>query len=56
VLTVTAWITAAQRIYAVYRAARREHAGVARTVSETQTRGASIFGGRPTPRTSAKGE
>jgi CDP-diacylglycerol---glycerol-3-phosphate 3-phosphatidyltransferase len=54
VLTVTAWITAAQRIYAVYRAARREHAGAARATSDV--RGAPIFGRRPTPRTIAKGE
>ena len=54
VLTITAWITAAQRIYAVYRAARREHAGATRAVSDK--RSASIFGRRPTPRTIAKGE
>ena len=54
VLTVTAWITAAQRIYAVYRAARREHAGAARVTSEAS--GTSVFGRRPAPRTVAKGE
>src|ERR671928_2107211 len=48
VLTVTAWITAAQRTYAVYRAARREHAGATHATSEArgEARGAPIFGGR----------
>ena len=54
VLAVTAWITAAQRIYVVYRAARREHAGATRTTSDV--RGAPIFGRRPAPRTIAKGD
>src|ERR687885_2062811 len=49
VLAVTAWITAAQRIYAVYRAARREHSGATPPASEAS--GPSIFGRRPTPRT-----
>jgi CDP-diacylglycerol---glycerol-3-phosphate 3-phosphatidyltransferase len=53
-LTVTAWITAAQRIYAVYRAARREHAEATRAASEMP--GTPIFGGRAAPRTVAKGE
>jgi CDP-diacylglycerol--glycerol-3-phosphate 3-phosphatidyltransferase len=53
-LTVTAWITAAQRIHAVYRAARREHAGATRAVSEAP--GRAMFGGSAPPRSIVKGE
>lgn len=49
VLTVTAWITAAQRIAAVYRAARREHADATRATGEPAPRRALGIGGRRSP-------
>jgi CDP-diacylglycerol--glycerol-3-phosphate 3-phosphatidyltransferase len=53
-LTITAWITAAQRIYAVYRAARREHAGATRAMNEGPN--TTMFGGPASSRSIAKGE
>ena len=57
-LTVTAWITAAQRIAAVHRAVRREQAGPARAAGE-RTAMASHRGAPASPQSSrviAKGE
>ncbi|HEU4641314.1 MAG TPA: CDP-alcohol phosphatidyltransferase family protein [Gemmatimonadaceae bacterium] len=53
-LTVTAWITAAQRIATVYQAARREHAGSPRATSEASR--PAMPGGRAAPRPYVKGE
>lgn len=54
-LTITAWITAIQRVAAVRRAARREHADATRTVSEAPSRATSARESAP-PRSIAKGE
>ncbi|MBX6331866.1 MAG: CDP-alcohol phosphatidyltransferase family protein [Gemmatimonadaceae bacterium] len=53
-LTVTAWITAAQRIDAVYRAARREHAEATRATSEAP--GPTAFAGSAPSRSIVKGD
>jgi CDP-diacylglycerol--glycerol-3-phosphate 3-phosphatidyltransferase len=53
-LTVTAWITAVQRVAVVYRAAGREHAESPRATSEAARPG--MLGGAPPPRPIVKGE
>ncbi len=57
-LTVTAWITAAQRIAAVHRAVRREQVGPARAMGEPTTSVVrrSTIASPPSPRAIAKGE
>lgn len=53
-LTVTAWLTAMQRIAAVYQAARREHVEATGAVGEAPPR--PSFGGSAPPRSIVKGE
>jgi CDP-diacylglycerol--glycerol-3-phosphate 3-phosphatidyltransferase len=54
-LTITAWITALQRVAAVRGAARREHADATRAVSEASVRAGSARESAP-PRSIVKGE
>ncbi len=54
-LTITAWITALQRVAAVRGAARREHADATRAVSEATVRAGSARSTTP-PRSIVKGE
>ena len=54
-LTITAWITAIQRVAAVRRAARREHADATRTVSEAPS-GARAARESAPPRSIVRGE
>lgn len=54
-LTITAWITAIQRVAVVRRAVRREHADATRTVSEAPPAARSARESAP-PRSIAKGE
>lgn len=54
-LTITAWITALQRVAAVRGAARREHADATRAVSEASARAGSASESAP-PRSIVKGE
>ena len=54
-LTITAWITAIQRVAAVRRAARREHADATRTVSEAPSGAIAARESAP-PRSIVKGE
>lgn len=53
-LTITAWITAGQRIATVYRAARREHAGAARAARDAV--GGATLAPAPAPRSMTKGD
>jgi CDP-diacylglycerol--glycerol-3-phosphate 3-phosphatidyltransferase len=55
VLTITAWITAIQRVAAVRRAARREHADASRAVNEAPS-GARAARESAPPRSIVKGE
>jgi CDP-diacylglycerol--glycerol-3-phosphate 3-phosphatidyltransferase len=54
-LTITAWVTALQRVAAVRGAARREHADATRAVSEATVRAESARETTP-PRSIVKGE
>jgi CDP-diacylglycerol--glycerol-3-phosphate 3-phosphatidyltransferase len=54
-LTITAWITALQRVAAVSSAARREHADATRAVNEVSARAEAASESAP-PRSIVKGE
>ena len=54
-LTITAWITALQRVAAVRSAARREHADATRAVSDASARAEAASESAP-PRSIVKGE
>ncbi|MGH9806872.1 MAG: hypothetical protein ACRD9W_06365, partial [Terriglobia bacterium] len=53
--TLTAWITAVQRISTVRQSARREHVGRARAASETPTP-SRLIGDAPAPRPIVTGD